>query len=415
MHCELPAEGWPAVQNRWREADVKVDAVTMRDRAFEESIRQASIIQPVMAAPIISRRLDAVDGLRGLAILAVLLYHIKNGVMPAEAEPAIFDLGWAGVDLFFVLSGFLITGILWDSRERGNYFKVFYARRTLRIFPLYFLVLFAIYVVGPAALRAFHRSSIIRGFIHPETQIYAWTYVLNVAMAFSIPITGMLGHFWSLSIEEQFYLAWPLVIRNFSRCRLIQVCAAMIVVSLLLRTAFYLYGWNYAAYVLTICRMDGLAIGAVIALALRNHEDWLLLLKFAPAVTMLSAVSVAILAWHSAAFSGVWMLTAGLTAFGLFFGGCLTLAVHFEPGFLKMPTLRFFGKYSYCLYCVHQPIIQLLVRAGFAFDVLVALVRQPAFAAVITNFMLIGVSVAVALASWHLFEKHFLRLKDRIH
>ncbi len=364
-----------------------------------------------IAALPIRHRIDAVDGLRGLAILAVLLFHIKTFMIPAGGELAIFDFGWAGVDLFFVLSGFLITGILWDSRERGDYFRVFYARRTLRIFPLYFLVLFAIYVVGPAALRALHRPDVIHGLIYPKTQAYAWFYLLNIAQAFSVPVTVLLVHFWSLSIEEQFYLVWPLIVRKFTRRRLMLVCAAMIVVSLPLRIGFYAHGMEWAAYVLTICRMDSLAIGAVIALALRSREEWLFLAKSAPAVIAVAAFTVALLVWRAPGFDGVWMRTVGISAFGLLFGGSLTLAIHFAPGALEWRVLRFFGKYSYSLYAVHQPMIYLLLRGGISFIALARYVHQPWLEATLINALIIGISVVAALASWHLFEKHFLRLK----
>ena len=153
----------------------------------------------------------ALDGLRGAAILLVLLHHLINGDLPVHSLVgrtafAIPRCGWAGVDLFFVLSGFLITGILLDQRGLPGYFRVFYARRALRIFPLYYGVLIIVFAILPH-IRAFPQDGL--RWLRPE-QIWFWTYTSNIRSAatgtiFNAPYL-MLNHFWSLAIEEQFYL-----------------------------------------------------------------------------------------------------------------------------------------------------------------------------------------------------------------
>ena len=135
--------------------------------------------------------------------------------------------------------------------------------------PYYFLVLSLVYVIGPVGFRMIDRGDLVK-ILHPETQAFAWLYMVNVAMSFSIPITSLLGHFWSLCIEEHFYFVWPFVIRNLGRTRIIRICAWMIFSSLVLRFLFYLNHFGFAAYALTVCRIDALAIGAGIALVSRH-------------------------------------------------------------------------------------------------------------------------------------------------
>ncbi|HEV2844590.1 MAG TPA: acyltransferase, partial [Thermoanaerobaculia bacterium] len=211
-----------------------------------------------------AERLPALDGLRGLAILLVLLLHftVYGGPPATEGIDKLFyraaQAGWIGVDLFFVLSGFLITGILYDAKGGENYFRSFYARRVLRIFPLYYGAL-AVFLLLVPALR--------------PGSFWHWTYLSNVQIAREgWPDSGALGHFWSLAVEEQFYLFWPVAVLLLARRSLMAACWVCLAGSLLLRVGLHLADQETAAFVLTPARLDSLAAGALLALAARGPE-----------------------------------------------------------------------------------------------------------------------------------------------
>src|SRR5206468_651405 len=152
--------------------------------------------------------------LRGLAILLVIAFHTlrvtgKEGLI-GRFGAAIQDSGWIGVDLFFVLSGFLITGILLDSLGKPGYFRNFFARRTLRIFPLYYAVLTVSLFLVPALIGLQRLPELYHRLL--ENQLWLWTYAANYLQATGRHTLPGFGHFWSLAIEEQFYLLWPFVV-----------------------------------------------------------------------------------------------------------------------------------------------------------------------------------------------------------
>jgi peptidoglycan/LPS O-acetylase OafA/YrhL len=173
--------------------------------------------------------IPALDGIRGIAIIAVMVFHffLFGGLSPQNKIDGIFyavaKMGWAGVDLFFVLSGFLITGILHDSRGNDGFFRIFYARRFFRIFPLYYGALVLFLVVLPlsgAAWKALETG--------PKEQFWLWAYVTNIRIALDNDwgrVPKALIHFWSLAVEEQFYLAWPFLVYFASRRVVLRLCA----------------------------------------------------------------------------------------------------------------------------------------------------------------------------------------------
>ncbi len=175
------------------------------------------------------------DGLRGLAILLVLLHHFANVYAPSawtrNAWHRVVGSGWCGVDLFFVLSGFLITGILHDARRGPGYFRNFYMRRVLRIFPLYYGVLAALFLAYPLLAGSHQRFAALA-----EHQPWLWLYAQNFKVILSgdwVPC-GM-NHFWSLAVEEQFYLFWPFVVFACRRRTLLHVSVALVVLALAVR------------------------------------------------------------------------------------------------------------------------------------------------------------------------------------
>jgi peptidoglycan/LPS O-acetylase OafA/YrhL len=371
-------------------------------------------------------RVPALDGLRGLAILTVMLYHFHLfGVGYGSSLPlwerlysSVANVAWVGVDLFFVLSGFLITGILHDSRQKPNYYATFYRRRALRIFPLYYLMLVLAYWVMPMVLRGLHEERLINSWIAPSSQIYAWTYLLNWRMAFW-PATFLFRHFWSLSIEEQFYLVWPLVVRKLSARKLTMVCAGLVLTALGLRVTLHLMNQPWAAYVLTFSRTDALALGAVLALAIRNPANWAFVKKIAPYVgaAALAGLLVQVALTGMVVYDDFWMGTIGITLVAVFFGAFVAMTLAAPQGsvlrrFTTSPILRFFGKYSYGMYCFHQPIAMVLARVGLTADKLTPAMHSRFLAVAAVNGLALATTILFALASWNLLEKHFLKLKD---
>jgi len=213
----------------------------------------------------------ALDAIRGLAIVLVTLYRFGgggDGAASAIGHNWFVDLGSRGVDLFFVLSGFLITGILFDAKGKDHYFRNFYLRRSLRIFPLYYAALAVTLLVLPSLLPASAAS------FQPamDAQAWLWLYGGNVWQSFTGEwVLGPLNHFWSLAIEEHFYLLWPAVICFTSRRTAMGACGGLFIGSILARAVWLASGGNnVAAEVFTPLRMDGLVLGSWLALTARG-------------------------------------------------------------------------------------------------------------------------------------------------
>src|SRR3954466_6828035 len=195
-----------------------------------------------VAPPMPSGHIATLDGLRGVAILLVMLCHflglLHTGNHRLDSLLHLgFGHGWVGVNLFFVLSGFLITGILLDAKSSPRYFRNFYARRTLRIFPLYYGVLFVCFAILPL----FPGSNSADFLALRSRQGWLWTYCTNIKIVldgdwkFATPLLD-LGHFWSLAVEEHFYLVWPLLVFLLPTRALVKACIGVIVVAGLART-----------------------------------------------------------------------------------------------------------------------------------------------------------------------------------
>src|SRR5260221_1974329 len=258
--------------------------VSCRDR--KESRRASSEqVSPLTSgpAPGVSppARLPGLDGLRALAILLVVPHNF-NLMITSGGAAYLFVValhrGWIGVQLFFVLSGFLITGILLDARDAPNYYRSFFVRRGLRIFPLYYATLLVLFVLLPAL--GLLPSSFKRD---PMVELSHWAYFSNWYSAFH-PGEDSVSHFWSLAVEEQFYLLWPFVIHRRSAEWVMRFCFAIAAASLSLRVAMLLTG-TPGIYTFLATRMDALALGGAAAAAFRipsaaswtlNHRRFLL-------------------------------------------------------------------------------------------------------------------------------------------
>ena len=367
--------------------------------------------------------IPALDGLRGIAVLTVMWLHFVFMLPSTGGERVFWNLsgtGWIGVDLFFVLSGFLITGILYDAKGGPHYFRNFYMRRSLRIFPLYYAFLILIFAVMPLL-----RSS---GADHVGKQVWMWTYLSNVLFA-RVGWEGMPAHtthLWSLAIEEQFYLLWPLLVWLASRRRLIQLCVGSIALAFATRLVLhFVFANDIAAYALMPARIDALAAGGLLAVLVRDPESARLAARYLNPVAAATATILILVMFWTGPIQGLTMLPTlafpvqafGYTALALFFASMLGKAVAAPTGQLsnRVLTSRLlvaFGKYSYALYLLHilvRDILQTQImgdRGGFP---VIAGSQIPAQLAVIA--LGIGGSYAVAFASWHLFEKRILALK----
>jgi peptidoglycan/LPS O-acetylase OafA/YrhL len=365
---------------------------------------------PAALARTLRGQMPGLDALRGLAIVVVIAHRANVTTspesLPARAACALMDGGWVGVQLFFVLSGFLITGILLDSRDGDGYYRSFFARRVLRIFPLYYLVLVTALLVVPLATG--------RQPAGHEHQAWLWVYLSNWMEPFGRSVAAF-PHFWSLGVEEQFYFVWPFVVRLCSRRGLGAVCLALVGVAIASRLAVIRAGLpREAAYMFTTCRIDALALGAGAALALRIPEraNWL-----AARERLFVWMSVAMFVVGAAMTGAYQRLGTMNQAFGYtILAWCSAMVVVMAVlaqarGTLLAPApLRSIGKYSYAMYILHVPIhhelgVPLLAR--FAGPNLPTWVSVGYFVA------LAVASYVAALASYHLVEKWFLRLKRR--
>lgn len=378
------------------------------------------------ASPAPARRMvhiPALDGLRGLAILLVLVFHFSSNEwnLPLSGwfkyAHRAAATGWAGVDLFFVLSGFLITSILFEAKQSAGYFKNFYMRRVLRIFPLYYGVLFVALIAIPLVYT--YRNVIYTRVV--AHQFWLWVYFQNYVRPEKAGWAGF-THFWSLAVEEQFYLVWPAVVWLLGRRTLLGVCVGMIGTALVMRCALVMAGVDpQSLYYWTPCRMDALAIGAFIALASRGPRGLAALVRpaaFVAGGTGLLLAGLFVFRRGTLYFKDPLVQTAGYSLLALFFGSLLVKTVASRPDHAwgrlwSNRGLRFFGKYSYGIYVFHGllvlPVAQLLrwpkVEHLFGLAGRTWLVLS---AQVVVGSVL---STACALASWHLYEKHFLKLK----
>jgi peptidoglycan/LPS O-acetylase OafA/YrhL len=397
-----------------------------------EPIQQASLEQrrpaPVAHAsdkenPGGFTHLPALDGIRGLAILLVLVDHLLVGNNHTSSN--VFNLlmevrssTYFGVNLFFALSGFLITGILIKTLDVPHYFKTFYSRRALRIFPLYYGFLFAILLLT----KLLHMQW--NGW-----QYYYLTYTANLALwRTHIPLVlnyFNISHFWSLQVEEQFYFIWPLVVYRVRRPEILARIALITCVAIFCLRVFLVamkdnphFSYVYLPYSPTFSCADNILFGCCLsALLLTDRRE--AVLRWAPRVFALMAVVIMaiFLVNHGLDWQGPdrplqrLIPTLGFSLMGI--GSTALIATALRQGwtksFFQNGILRFFGKYSYGIYVFHYSITGLLQRPLRSF--FTSHFHSKALSVILQAGIAGVVSVLVALLSYHLYEKHFLRLK----
>jgi peptidoglycan/LPS O-acetylase OafA/YrhL len=359
------------------------------------------------------------DGIRGTAILLVLMSHTAGqlGVLPATKPALLLEHllvpMWGGVDLFFVLSGFLITGILLRTRTKAHYFKSFYARRVLRIFPIYYLAL-----IG--TLVAAHFFPAIQDLLPAPgmERISYFLYLQNMPVFWQelTVMGGLWGVYWSLAVEEQFYMVWPLMVKFLSSRTMLTICVVCFVLELPLRLLLihFYFGMDFCAIQFTPDRMDGLFMGAAIALYMYIRKQVVPL----PWIKIAGSCGVVILLYVFFRYpeelaSDGHLYTIGVTAYALL-GGALVAWSQHHPAWmqriLSLRVLRQAGKYSYGMYVYH-----LFLFFGVR-NVMQRL--RPQTGGTLQLLPALGVMMAAILATWlvaklsyDLFESRFLALK----
>jgi peptidoglycan/LPS O-acetylase OafA/YrhL len=364
-------------------------------------------------------RIPQLDGIRGLAVSMVVLDHasylyqnppeqvLLHGTAHGftRALLSLTAQGWLGVELFFILSGYLITSILLKTRGANSYFTSFYARRVLRIFPVFWLTLLALAFIFPHGPHSFFLIGIL--------------FLANVSSWFGVP--GLYYPLWSLCVEEHFYLVWPFVVRTFRKRVLLGICVAICVAEPILRAvvawkmgpSFFDKAWYFSGF-----RFEGLAYGAILALVAPEFSAREK--KVLGSAAMLcgigifaAAVPLGVLRSSSSTLALAVHASAGLTFASVLFFGLVCFALGLgerEAKVFANAPLILLGDLSYCLYLVHQMVF-------WGWDHWLGALRMGSFAARPLAYFLVrlavcfAISILIALLSRKFVERPILSLK----
>ena len=359
-------------------------------------------------------RILELDGLRGIAILMVLAFHIfpvaeqfSNQGFTAWISK-LSSMGWAGVDVFFVLSGFLITSILIREKNHPHYFRNFYTRRVLRIMPVYYLLITILFVVN-----------FLAGWIDIKTVLKsaAWFYTFtgNWLYAFNDVRGFYFEHLWSIAIEEQFYLVWPIIVLRYEPKKISKIGIATMLFALLTRVVLVFFSKDYGntfPYYATISRLDGLMLGSMIATGFQTG----LISQFPKNAAKFLIISLAIICTcivykpDALLWNNELMLTVGFSALALLAGALIIIAqtwneAHFLRRFFRFPVLLFLGKYSYALYLFHWPVLFLIMNLFLKISS-VGFIPWLVF-----SLACFFVTIGLSFISWNILEYPILELK----
>ena len=362
------------------------------------------------------RHKPELDGIRGIAIIAVMLSHggplIHRGGVISKLFVSAMIPGWSGVELFFTLSGFLITGILLRTKHAENYFSSFYMRRFLRIFPIYYFTLTLILIL--AAHSSWWNSMIPEA---ERTRVSYYFYLQNWPISWPHGIelrANVIGHFWSLAVEEQFYLIWPLLVLLLPESGLFWLCSTLLALAIPFRIVFFhKIGGDYGFIHLLPTRIDGLLVGAICAILSRKGARVPLLYVYSALATGGGIIGyIALFHHHELVGTYRYMETIGYTGFALLSGGLIGLSQYPRPTLLKLLRMRWLtetGKYSYGIYVYHIPIYAICdhfagTRLGLSFP-------TPLHLALPYVAFMIACSFLAAKISYDFFESKILALK----
>jgi peptidoglycan/LPS O-acetylase OafA/YrhL len=351
----------------------------------------------------------ALDGLRGIAILLVVLYHNFSFI-------PFLNYGWLGVDLFFVLSGFLITEILLSKRNARNYFKNFYTRRMLRIFPLYYLCLILFILILPTLKNFPFNFNFYTG-----NQLWFWFYIENWLLILKPwgDSTLVLNHFWSLAVEEQFYLIWPIVVVFIRKPKhLLWLCTSLLIIVVLSRCYIWFNRNIYPAYssIFLFTRIDGILIGAILAIVKLINYNFLKKYSY----LVISGLALLNFIFYfinkNEQFTFPYWAIVGYTTFAIMFallaGEVLDSQNKILNLILNIPVLKFLGKISYGFYVFHWPVYLLLY--GYVETWIRTIVNFTHVELQISvSFILTIVAFIISLISYYTYEKFWRQLKER--
>jgi peptidoglycan/LPS O-acetylase OafA/YrhL len=357
------------------------------------------------------KEIKSLTGLRGIAILLVLLYHNFPYLR-------ISKLGWVGVDLFFVLSGFLITRILLNAKTGRGYFLNFYMRRVLRIFPLYYAALLLFFIVEKL-LR------LPTDMVFSPHIAYYLTYTQNL-LPFNVadfPARKILNHFWSLAVEEHFYILWPILVYWLRPKQLLIVGCITVILSKLIAVFMLSKGVSWmTVYMFSFVRFETLVLGSLLAVlfSLNKYQ-----LDSIAKYSLISTGGVLAIFWSyillkTKEFSSltpeltvIEMGSVMLTVLALFFTALLYFAI--KPGwfqrFLCSPKLMFLGKYSYGIYIFHYPLYAVI--SNYAFETFNVHTNIGKTILLIMPVVATAFAIVIAYFSYNYFENYFLKLKMR--
>lgn len=363
----------------------------------------------ICAEPLVRPVMPELDSLRGIAILGVLFTHgfaWQYGVANFQGVTRLWLLateqGGLGVNLFFVLSGFLITGILLNARTKPGYYRRFYTRRALRILPAYYALLIVLLLVRTAS---------------PAFVGLSFVYLANVTKFFGVPCDY--GPLWSLAVEEHYYILWPTVVRRLNAKNLAAFSLAFVVLVPILRAFSFSFGWTEGLAWYTWFVADGLATGSLLAIVLRGSITRRQV-GYLAAWLMGGAVLLGVVGGPFGILTRNRMLGAGLqyTLIHAFFSGLLLLSLLLgtssHKSYVNHRALRFLGYISYGLYLIHLLAFRMYDRLGRRFWPTL-LPGKGQFSLIVLRFVLAGgAAILVAFLSRKYFEEPFLRLKDRL-
>jgi peptidoglycan/LPS O-acetylase OafA/YrhL len=387
-----------------------VKARTFAVVLFRDTLQNESTAVPMSSDLNSKKHIPVLDGLRGLAVLIVVLYHTGGGAQSSNLGLRIYGTilkaGWSGVTLFFLLSGFLITGILWDSKGSVHWGRNFYLRRVLRISPRYYGSLLLVLVVAWLGHKGRPGFAAI------------WIFALYLQNLPWLADPGLksrsleLGHFWSLAVEEQFYLVWPLVLTRLRTVAQVKVvCLGLFFLSMAFRYSVWEFSpqpWEYNRFILS--RAGELALGAYLAMCFRD-ASWNRLERAAPWITSASlagfvAIGVANGTVESTNRSAS---TIGLTLITLFYAGFVVLAI--RDGFIhramKVAWLRWVGSISYGIYVFHILFLPFYIWLARHLAPNAGRVEDLALKGVITWVL----AIPIAWVSFRYFESPILGLR----
>lgn len=354
--------------------------------------------------------------LRALGLCSVLVYHF----WPRSRSETVFhvgQLGWIAMDGFFVMSGFLITGILLDSREKATYYSTYFARRAIRILPLYYVVLFLLWAIYKHTDYGNEYRALVSQWGSPAWFTFYLGNFRSAAIGAWPPILGY-ATLWSLQVEEQYYLLFPFAVAWMKRDHLRRLLIAAVVLSPVFRVILYLWRPDnlLLQYVLLPCHCEGLALGGLIAIRFRSGPWHISKTKLACWTTLILGSTIAwslIGAWSAVdpARSNLWYRLIGYSLSSAGCAGLVLLLICLRESsytrWMRFPPLLYLGKISYGVYLLHP----------IAFWIMLELIKKqylhfknddPLWFA-----ETIALSIILATASWELFEMPLLRLKKR--